>query len=218
VTRVLADDTVMMAMGGVAIAALNFTLAVLVDHVRLNNYDSRYLTLTHLFLPLSGMLTLYLLVRTAVRTASRQAFVQPAFALVAIVLLVVTFPVPPYSTRYRVHVMTARMLAERAPRGVLLGDYWDTYVFAALQPPDRAMTPVTWEDFTRTPWTSAAVRPAREVIVVYSKGYWGGPPVTMPDVLQQHGATLRLEDPHWFENYFYQFGRYINVTAANGAK
>ena len=63
VRRVLADDTAMMAVGGVAIAALNFTLAVLVDHVRLNNYDSRYLTLTQLFLPISGMLTLYLLIR-----------------------------------------------------------------------------------------------------------------------------------------------------------
>ena len=30
--------------------------------------------------------------------------------------------------------------------------------------------------------------------------------------MTQHGATLRLADPHWFENDYYQFGRYINVT------
>ena len=52
--------------------------------------------------------------------------------------------------------MTARILVERAPRGVLLGGYWETYVFTALQPPERAMTPVTWEGFTRTPWTIAS--------------------------------------------------------------
>jgi hypothetical protein len=218
VMRVLADDAAMVAAGGVAIAALNFALATLVDHVRLNNYDSRYLTLTHLFLSISGMLTLYLLIRLAARTPNRQAFVQPVFALAGIVVLAAFFPVTPYSTRYRVHAMTARILVERAPRGVLLGDYWDTYVFAALQPPALAMTPVTWEGFTRTPWTNAAVKPAREVIVAYSKGYYGGPPVTMPDEIQQHGATLRLADPRWFENYYYQFGRYINVTAANTAQ
>jgi hypothetical protein len=217
VMRVLADDTAMTVLGGMAIAALNFTLVVLVDHVRLNNYDSRYLTLTHISLSSSGMLTLYLLIRMAARPASLRVFVQPAFVCAAIVLLVVMFPATSYSTRYRVHAMTARLLVEKAPRGVLLGDYWDTYVFVALQPPERAMTPVTWENFTRTPWTAAAIRPAREVIVVYSKGYWGGPPVTMPGVVQQHGATLRLADPHFLENYYYQFGRYINDTPANTA-
>ena len=52
VVAVLADDTAMAALGAYAIAALNFTLAVLVDHVRLNDYDSRYLTLTNTFGPI----------------------------------------------------------------------------------------------------------------------------------------------------------------------
>jgi hypothetical protein len=213
VRRVLADDTAMMAVGGVAIAALSFALAVLVDHVRLNDYDSRYLTLTHLFLPISGLLTLYLLIRKAVRTASREALVQPVFAVIAVVLLVVLFPTPPPSGLYRLQAMTARVLADRAPRGVLLGGYWETYLFTALQPPERAMTPVLWEGLTRTPWTIASLKPAREVIVVYPKdGTLRAPSVAMPETLTQHGVTMRLDDPHWFENDFYQFGRYINVT------
>lgn len=213
VKRVLADDTAMMAVGGVAIAALTFTLAVLVDHVRLNDYATRYLTLTHLFLPISGLLTLYLLIRAAVRTPSRQAFVQPVCAVIAIVLLVVMFPTPQPSALYRLQAMTARVLADRAPRGVLLGGYWETYVFTALQPPGRALTPVLWEGLSRTPWTVASLKPAREVIVVYPKdGTLRAPSVVMPEQLTQHGVTLRLDDPHWFENDFYQFGRYINVT------
>jgi hypothetical protein len=34
----------------------------------------------------------------------------------------------------------------------------------------------------------------------------------MPETLTQHGATLTLADPHWIENDYYQFGRYINPT------
>jgi hypothetical protein len=214
VSRVMADDTAMMAAGSIAIAALSFVLAVLVDHVRLNGYNSRYLTLCFLFLPIAGMLTLYVLSRMAARPASRQALAQPACAALAIVLLAVAIPTPPPFNLFRLQTVTARELAARAPRGVLLGGYWDTYLFAALQPPERALIPVPFEGASRTPWTGAAVKSAREVIVVSPKDHSvRGPSVTMPDTITQYGATLRLDNPHWLENDSYQFGRYINVTA-----
>jgi hypothetical protein len=221
VDAVLADDTAMAALGAYAIAALNFTLAVLVDHVRLNDYDSRYLTLTNTFAPIAGILTLFLVIRWLVhapasRAPTPRALVQPAFALAGLVALATAFPRGVETLHYRIHEQLARTLVERAPRGVLLGGYWETYVFTALQPPDRAMTPVTFEGFSRTPWTPPSVRAAREVIVVYpKKSGVRGPSLDMPQTLQQHGATLTLADGHWIENDYYQFGRYINTTPAS---
>jgi hypothetical protein len=215
VVAVLADETAMAALGAYAIAALNFTLAVLVDHVRLNDYDSRYLTLTNTFGPIAGMLTLFLAIRALFGAPAARARVQPVFALIAIAVLATGFPKGADTLYYRVLDTTARRLVDRAPRGVLLGGYWETYVFTALQPPERAMTPVTWEGFSRTPWTPASVRAAREVIVVHAKtGGPRGPSIDMPATLTQHGATLTLADGHWIENDYYQFGRYINTTPA----
>jgi hypothetical protein len=213
VDAVLADDTAMAALGAYAIAALNFTLAVLVDHVRLNDYDSRYLTLTNTFGPIAGILTLFLGLRWLIRAPALQARLQPIFVAVGIVLLATGFPRGADTLHYRMHERLANTLADRVPRGVLLGGYWETYVFAALQRPERAMTPVTWEGFSRTPWTPASVRAAREVIVVYSKpAMTRGQSVDMPPTLTQHGATLTLADGHWLENDSYQFGRYVNTT------
>lgn len=215
VDAVLADDTAMAALGAYAIAVVNFTLAVLVDHVRLNDYDDRYLVLTNTFGPIAGILTLFLAIRWLTRASAVQAGVQPAFVLVGVVLLAVGFPPRAPSLHYPVREQLARTLVQRAPNGVLLGGYWETYLFTALQPPERAMTPVTWEGFSRTPWTPAAVRKAREVIVVYAKKSGvRGPSIDMPQTLTQHGATLTLADPHWIENDDYQFGRYINTTPA----
>ncbi len=97
--------TAMAALGAYAIAALNFTLAVLVDHVRLNDYDSRYLTLTqhvradHRHVdalpgdPLAGR-----------RARGLQARVQPVFALVGIARARDGFPRERYRrAHYRVH-------------------------------------------------------------------------------------------------------------------
>lgn len=215
VAAVLADDTAMAALGAYAIAVVNFTLAVLVDHVRLNDYDDRYLVLTNTFGPIAGILTLFLAIRWLVRAPAVRAGVQPVFVFAGVVLLAVGFPARTPSLHYPVREQIARTLVERSPGGVLLGGYWETYVFTALQPPERAMTPVTWEGFSRTPWTPAAVRKAREVIVVYAKTSGSrGPSLDLPQTLTQHGATLTLADPHWIENDDYQFGRYINPTPA----
>lgn len=217
---VLADDTAIAVLGAYAIAAIIFTLAVLVDHVRLNDYDNRYLTLTNTFGPAAGILTLFLAIRWLVRrwlarAPAAQSLVQPIFVLIGIAMLATGFPVGAETLYYLTHERLARTLVDRAPRGVLLGGYWETYVFTALQPPERAMTPVLWEGFSRTPWTPAALHDAREVIVVYAKtGGPRGPSIDMPATLTQHGATLTLADGHWIENDDYQFGRYINRTPA----
>ena len=87
----LADDTVILATAAAGIAILNFALAVMVSHVRANDYDIRYLTLTNLFGPISGLLTVWLLLRVAVGEPYVR-HVQTAGVLAAVAWLAGTFP------------------------------------------------------------------------------------------------------------------------------
>jgi hypothetical protein len=203
----LADDTVILAIAAAGIAILNFALAVAVSHVRANDYDIRYLTLTNLFGPISGLLTVWLLLRVAVR-GPYVRLVQTAGVLAAVAWLAGTFPRARPSIAYQQSEATALALAGRAPHAVLMGSYWDTYVFTALQG-DAAMVPVPFEGtVTRTPWTIQSVRRAKEVIVACPRSAPGAA-VSPPQTLQQYGRTFTLVDPRWHESSAYAFARYV---------
>lgn len=208
----LAEDALIVAAGAYAIAASNFSLAVLVDHVRLNFYDDRFLTLTNLFGPASGLLTLYLLVKfVAARSPRLSAYARPAFLLAGTILLALAFPAPSYSLQYDLNRETARELARKAPRGLLMGGYWETYVFAGLQPEDT-MTAVPAEGYeVRMPWTKAEARRAGQIIFAHKRAQpWAA--VTAAERLEQYGSSLRLVDPKWYENEWYVFALYRNET------
>jgi hypothetical protein len=204
VRKVFARDTVILALGAYGIAAMNFGLAVIVDHVRRSDYDDRFLTLTNLFAPVSGMLTLvlFLMVAFRLRPYLRVALIVGAFAVLAI-----RFPVARYSPEYQLIKRTASILARRAPGGVLMGSYWDTYVFTALQR-RNAMVPVPFEgESFRTPWTPLALERATQVIISYA--WRDAKSISPPESLQQYGCRLRLLDPYWYGNELYRFALYI---------
>jgi hypothetical protein len=208
---ILTDDAMILSVGAFGIAAINFSLAVLVDHVRLNNYDSRFLTLTNLFGPISGMLFIFLIVRHIAKRSRFSIYAEPAFILIMFMLLLIKFPAVSYSTEYKVTKETALALSQKAPRSVLMGSYWETYVFQALQP-DNAMIAVPLEGYeVRMPWTRELVQRANQVIVEYRrKGE--GRPVVPPERLNQYGASLRLVDAEWYKNELYSFALYVNET------
>jgi hypothetical protein len=208
VRTILAEDTSVLVLGAYGLAALNFALAVVVDHVRLNRYDDRYLTLTNLFGPVSGMLVVVLLLRMAVGPRLRR-YAHSAVLLAALTLLAMRFPSPAYSFQYQLVKQTALDLAARAPGGVLMGSYWDTYVFAALQP-TNTMTPLPVEgQVNRMPWARRMVRRADRVVVALRRPS-AGAPVSPPPRLRQYGNTLRLIDPYWYDNRGWSFALYAN--------
>jgi len=204
----LADDTALLALGAYGLAVLNFVLTVVVDHVRLHFYDDRYLTLTNLFAPVSGMLTVFVLLKIAV-AARLRAYVRPAFLLAALTLLTLRFPARVYSVEYQLLKDTALTLARKAPRGVLMGSYWDTYVFVALQPDDTMIPVPIMGQADRTPWTNTMVRRADRVVVGYHSGS-SGALVSPPEILRQYGNPLKLIDANWYANRQYAFALYAN--------
>jgi hypothetical protein len=207
---VLADDTALLAMGAYGLAALNFVLTVVVDHVRLNFYDDRYLILTNLFAPVSGMLTVFVLLKIAV-SSRLSPYVRPSFLLAALALLTFQFPARVYSLQYQQLKDTALTLARKAPRGVLMGSYWDTYVFAALQPDDTMIPVPVMGQVDRMPWTRKMVRRADRVVVAYRRRSPGAP-VSPPQILRHYGNTLKLIDADWYANHQYAFALYANKS------
>lgn len=205
---ILLDETVILIVGAYGIAAINFVLSVMVSHVRINLYDERFLTLTSLFGPISGLLTLFLILSWAARRANLSQYAKPAFLLAGLFLLTLKFPAAGVSPEYKTLKETALALAQKAPRGILMGGYWETYVFVSLQP-TNAMTPVPVEgQVVYMPWTIESLRWADQVVVEYRHSNLGEP-LSPPPQLSQYGSKLSLVNPRWYENGEYAFALYV---------
>jgi len=202
------DDTVILIIGTFGIALINLALTVMVSHVRANLYEDRYLILTSLFGPTSAILILFLVFNAFAQRSSIGKFGKPVLVLAGVALLFVKFPLGSPRPDYQ-HVQgIAVNLAQKSPRAILLGGYWGTYVFAALQPVDT-MTPVPLDKMeNRMPWTPEMVRQANQVVVEYrySRLEEAGQP---PTQLSVYGGSLRLADPKWYEAGDFAFALYV---------
>ena len=101
-------------------------------------------------------------------------------------------------------------LARKAPGGVLMGGYWQTYVFTSLQP-RNTMTPVPVSS-NRTAWTIGALAQATEVVVEYGQSPIGGG-ARPPRSITPYGYTLRLVAPRFHVDGGYAFALYERVGA-----
>jgi hypothetical protein len=200
------EDNFILVAGTFAIGSINFIITVLVSHIRLNDYSQRYLTPSYLFISFSGLLTLLLL---AGRTKRHSRSLQSAIAVACLAFLLFKFPpavINPFYTRL---TQTASSLSQKASGSVLLGGYWETYVFAALDP-NGSIVPVPAEgESLRTPWTIEALKQADQVIVEHRPPSLGGPEAPAP-YLVQYGIPLRLITPGWYVNGEYNFSVYKN--------
>ena len=206
--EITANDTAVVCIGTYGIALINFVLAVTVSHVRINQYDERYLVLTNLFGAVSGILILFLLLNSLARQSLIRKYGRAAFLLIGIGLLLARFPTRIYRPEYRSFEEAALALAQKSPRGILLGDYWGVYVFASLQPVNT-MTPVPFnEEENRMPWTREMVRGASQVVVQHSGGK-----LKPPEHLYLYGGWFRLAEPRWYDNEAFAFARYVTDNA-----
>lgn len=206
VRKLFLDDTSFTIVGALGIAAINFVIVTLVDHVRLSLYDNRYLTPTFFFGSLAGFLIIWRVLKFALEQTRAGNYAEPVFVSLALVLLMITFPAKLQANFLNLRKETALALAQKSPNAVLMGGYWETYVFSALQPANM-MTPLPLEGYqVRMPWARNTLHRASEVIVEYKGGELGEPP---PERLIQYGESLRLVDPKWYENSEYAFARYV---------
>jgi hypothetical protein len=202
------DDTVILIAGTYGIALINLVLTVLVSHVRANVYEDRYLILTSLFSPTSAILILFLILNAFAQRTRIGKSSKPILLVAGVALLFFKFPSGSPRPEYQHLEDIAVNLAQKSPRGILLGGYWGTYVFAALQPVDT-MTPVPLQKLeNRMPWTPEMVRQANQVVVEYrfSRLEEAGQP---PQRLSAYGSSLRLAEPKWYDAGDFAFALYV---------
>lgn len=209
--KLLLEETAVLIAGAFGIAVFNFVLSVAVNHVRLNDHDNRFLTLTFLFGAVSGLLTLYLLFRALLTKAKISKYCIPALMFAVFLFLFVRFPTRRQNDLYRVEQETAHALANKAPHAFLIGGYWATYVFAPLLPTDTLIPLPREGDLVRMPWTIKMLSGEKFVFLEYrlSNAF---APYTPPEQLTQYGNTLRLVEPKIYENGPYEFALYVNTT------
>jgi hypothetical protein len=204
-------ETCIIAFGAYGIALINFVLAVATTHVRINEYDDRFLLLTNVFGTFSGLLALFLAIDFAVHKSQLRRHWTTAFLLLTLIFLAITFPRKIYRPEYESFQDAALTLMHTAPRAVLLGDYWAVYVFAALQPAN-GITPVPFEgQQNRMPWTREIVRNTTGVLLQYpgSKLEESARP---SERLSQYGNQFQLAEPRVYDNGVFAFARYIKAV------
>ena len=210
ILSLLEDETITMIIALTVMAIVNFAIICSINHVRTSDYDVRFHALTYLFSAVSGLLAIYFVIQSFANRIAATKYVLPLVIAGAFIYLGVNFPPRTQSELYRVYRETALALSQKAPRAVLMGGYWETYVFVPLQP-TNTMTPVPVEGFlNRIPWTTASLRDSKEVVVEYRKTGLVPKDSLPPDELRQHGNLLKLQDAHFYENGPYAFALYFN--------
>lgn len=204
------DDDVTMVTGLAGVGLINLVLMISLSHVRESFYSNRYLTPTFFLGSIGGLITMYLLLRLFAHRLKLTRYLLPIAVLGAFVFLIARFPVFQPNDGYQRDKETALILAQKAPGGVIMGGYWETYIFAALQQPANTMTPLPLEGLqVRMPWTPPMLRSAREVVIEYRRNEVmnRGP---LPEELWQYGNLLKLKDPQFYQNDKYAFALYVN--------
>jgi len=211
-------DLAILISGCAFAALLNFAFTVPFTWVRLNGYGPRYLAQTHMFGAFAGLLMLTFLLSLVSVVYQRRKVILASVAFVFALIVFIRFPPAYPASDYRTLQGIARRLSEKSERRLLLGGYWDTYVFSALTDPGRIIPLPAENQLLRTPWTARQLHDVDEVVVVQhvfpATGEVETPlPYTdfgtePPQLITQYGVTLHLAVPRWFEQNGYSFSLY----------
>ena len=210
VMHVVLDDDVIMTTGLAGIAFVNLVLMTCLSHVRLGAYNDRYLNPTFFLGSIAGLMSIYIILRLVAQRVKLTRYVIPIAIAAAFVFLIVRFPHFQLSDSYKRDKETALFLAQKAPGGVIMGGYWETYIFASLQQPTNTMTPLPLEGLhVRIPWTPPMLRNATEAVIEYRHNDVMNRSA-LPAELVQYGNVLKLKDPQFYQNDKYSFALYTN--------
>jgi len=207
------DDSATMAVAMMVMGVVNFVIMVCVSHVRANSYENRFLIPTFVFGVISGFLIIYMALRAAADRVPALRYVLALLIVGAFVWLCVEFPGRQKSERYATDQETALTLARKAPGAILMGGYWETYIFAGLQP-TNTMTPLPLEGrHVRIPWTPEMLRNSEKVVIEYHRSEFVPKESPPPDQVTQYGNVLKLQDAHFYESGEHAFALYLNESS-----
>ncbi|WP_461369752.1 hypothetical protein [Candidatus Darwinibacter acetoxidans] len=204
------------------IATAPLPLFVSASWVRKNQFADWYFVMTWLFIGFGAFFTLTFICLWLARSDRARQLIYITGTGVSIGSTVATLPPASFAPEFVDLRSTAERLSKRMPSVPILGSYWNTYVFAALQPAGRTLLPIPFEgELNRTPWLTDYIKAAGNVIVAFwdsnSAGGWGSNAVGGPQPgsrwMLQHDQVLRLIEPRWDAGAGRVFSLYRNVAA-----
>lgn len=208
-TRFFEDETATMIVALTLMAAMNFALIASIDHVRTSQYDVRFHTPTYLFSATAGLLVIYLAIRVLADRLAITRYAMPVVVVGAFIILGINFPPRAFNEVYKLETETALTLSQKAPGALLMGGYWQTYIFAGLQPTNTMVPLPVQGELNRIPWTEKILHASEHVVVEYRRSRLVVPGALPPNELRQFGNVLRLYDTGFYENGPYAFALYF---------
>jgi|SRR6218665_262828 len=194
-----------------AAALANTLITVMVAHVRLNDYDARYLVPTFVLGVLAAASGILFLLGQVPALHARMGMLGGVLAG-ALVLGGHLFVKPRIEDPSLARAQeVADLLVARAPGAVLLGGYWDSYVVGALDPQRRIPTVVLQGEYLRTPFWLPRVREASEVRVIFRRAPGDMASEPAPAWRLEYDAPFQLAEARWAEFPPFQLARYVSV-------
>ena len=180
------------------LASFAFLLALApLNWFELNQFAARYIVLPRYFLPLGAALLFFHWLRGFTRLPR---FFYNLVAGAALIPLFICFPVGHHTSAYAIRIKEADFLEQRFPGIPIMGNYWNTYVYSALQEHPNLPQPGL-DEYTRTPFLRPEILESTELIVNHTGfDYFlkNGEPV---ESLRFGGQRYILEGPRIkFEN------------------
>jgi hypothetical protein len=210
VARQVSDDGLhsmkLMILGSWLISTTPLILLSATTYVRLNVFSDRYFVITWLFGVFSGVVTLFCAIIFIVPQETRR-IASGLASVIVFAFILLRIPPASKSNEFVELESTSSRISGRMPRVPLLGSYWDTYVFAALQPERTAVEPVPFEGQpNRTRWLISGLKDSHNVLIAYATSEDQPSPWVL-----QHGTLLELSSPNWDSGAGRTFSLYLNV-------
>ncbi|WP_224368176.1 hypothetical protein [Hyalangium versicolor] len=194
------------------LAAAHVVLLTVINHVRLNDYATRYFAPLFLFGCFSGALAVALAVGLVPGLSRLRPHVLAGLGIIALAGGAWALPAPMPNPDFFELESTARRLEQRKPGAPLLGDYWSTYVTRSLQG-EGALLPVPHEhEYRRTVWWEREMKKHPEVVVAHRDFPASGTAEAPEPWIFQYGTLLRLVQPRWDTGAGRTFSLYRNAN------
>ncbi|WP_163988984.1 hypothetical protein [Pyxidicoccus caerfyrddinensis] len=193
------------------LAAAHVVLLTVIDHVRNNDYSTRYYALLFLFGTFSGALTVALGMGMVPGLSRWRRHVYTALGATALAGSAWALPAPVPNPGFLELEAVARRLEQRKPGVPLLGSYWNTYVIRSLQG-EGALLPSPHEhEYRRTVWWDRELKNHPEVLVEHIEFPASGTAEKPEPWIFQYGTLLRLVQPRWETGAGRTFSLYRNA-------
>ena len=195
------SNSLVTVVGLSAVLFAQLALLVVTDWMRINHYHPRYLSPCFCILVLITSLVIVDWARTFRSCVFRNSInLKKWYSTIVVSLICVAsfilFPKSQPNEADLLRIMDAKAMSKHFPNTPLLGQYWETHVYAGLQKYNPVISIASESDYNRMPWNVNALKSATLVLVSHDvASRFGGSENPLP-AFEEFGFKFGLVRPH----------------------